>query len=202
METIKIALEGADMKRCFKNNKGFTLIELVLVIALIAIVMIPLSSFFLANYGYFNKSSQQIEAQEQAEKAVNAFSDRIMNAREVSARSYIGGNPSNSVERIVFAMMDGSYLIFQYKDENADGTKDAICMVQSGDVNYLVPDSDIAATLKARNVTAFKVTLKPDDSSLPDSNTAELSITTTDESKRNNETVTIQNEINLRNFGR
>lgn len=190
------------MKAYMQNRKGFTLLELILVMALLSIVLIPLSTFFISNYNYFHKSNQQIEAQEQAEKAINSFSERIMNAKFVAARNYVGNNPANSVERIVFAMKDGSYLIFQYMDENADGERDAICVEKSNDVDHYIASTSIQNTIRARNVIDFDVLLKPDDINLANSNLVQLGITTTDNSNKKKETVTVRSEVSLRNFGR
>ncbi|MDF2520911.1 MAG: hypothetical protein K0R84_1539, partial [Clostridia bacterium] len=151
------------MNKLIKNRKGFTLVELILVLALLSIVMVPLSSFMIVNYKYLNKANKQIEAQAEAESAVNAISGILQSAKEAAARSFVDGNPSQGVERMVFELADGSYTVFQYVDSDSDGSRDAVCAKNTSDINELIASSEIQATAIARNVAFFNIELKPDN---------------------------------------
>ncbi|MCY6959295.1 prepilin-type N-terminal cleavage/methylation domain-containing protein [Clostridium brassicae] len=55
------------------TKKGITLIELIIVIALIGIILIPISNFFLTSYSNLHKVDKEIELQSQGEKALEKF---------------------------------------------------------------------------------------------------------------------------------
>jgi prepilin-type N-terminal cleavage/methylation domain-containing protein len=188
------------MNKLIKNRKGFTLVELILVLALLSIVMVPLSSFMIVNYKYLNKANKQIEAQAEAESAVNAISGILQSAKEAAARSFVDGNPSQGVERMVFELADGSYTVFQYVDSDSDGSRDAVCAKNTSDINELIASSEIQATAIARNVAFFNIELKPDNDDMTKSNMAVITITTTDDDKSQiNESTTVKSEIFMRN---
>lgn len=188
------------MNKLIKNRKGFTLVELILVLALLSVVMVPLSSFMIGNYKYLNKANKQIEAQTEAEGAVNAIDGILQSAKEAAARSFVDGNPSQGVERMVFTLADGSYTVFQYVDSDSDGRRDAVCVKNTSDINELIDSSEVQVTAKARNVTFFNIDLKPDNEDMTKSNMVVITITTTDDDKSQiNESTTVKSEIFMRN---
>jgi len=191
------------MRNILKNKKGFTLVELIVVLALVAVVMVPVSSFFITNYKYLNKTTKETEAQRQAEKSINNIADILINTKSALDRSYVGNNSSLGVERIVFKLRDGSFVVLQYMDSNSDGRKDSINAKETNDYDYIIKASEITETIKAKNVNYFDVTLKPDDSNIANSNIAVITITVSDSGKEEgDEAVTLKTEIFMRNSNR
>lgn len=191
------------MRNLLKNKKGVTLVELIVALALITVVMIPVSSFFITNYKYLYKANKEIEAQRQAEKSINNLTDILINTKAALDRSYIGNNPSLSIDRIVFSLMDGSFVVLQYMDSNSDGRRDSINTKKTNDFDYIIQASEMSETIKAKNVNYFNVILKPDDSNIVNSNMAVLTITVSDSGVADrDETVTVNSEIFMRNFNR
>lgn len=191
------------MRNLLKNRRGITLIELIVALSLVMVVMIPLSSFFITNYKNLYKVDKQIEAQRQAEKSINNLADILINSKAALDRSYISNNPSLSIDRIVFSLMDGSFVVLQYMDTNSDGRRDSINAKNTSDIDYIIQDTEISETIKAKNVDYFNVILKPDDSNIANSSMAVLTITVSDSgAAEGDETVTVSSEIYMRNFDR
>lgn len=191
------------MRNLLKNRRGITLVELIVALSLVMVVMIPLSSFFITNYKNLYKVDKQIEAQRQAEKSINNLADILINSKAALDRSYISNNPSLSVERIVFSLMDGSFAVLQYMDTNSDGRRDSINAKNTSDIDYVIQAAEISETIKAKNVDYFNVILKPDDSNIANSSMAVLTITVSDSGEaEGDETVTVSSEIYMRNFDR
>lgn len=191
------------MRNLLKNRRGITLIELIVALSLVMVVMIPLSSFFITNYKNLYKVDKQVEAQRQAEKSINNLADILINSKAALDRSYISNNPSLSIDRIVFSLMDGSFVVLQYMDTNSDGRRDSINAKNTSDIDYIIQDTEILETIKAKNVDYFNVILKPDDSNIANSSMAVLTITVSDSgAAEGDETVTVSSEIYMRNFDR
>ncbi|SMB95016.1 hypothetical protein SAMN00017405_0311 [Desulfonispora thiosulfatigenes DSM 11270] len=64
--------------------KGFTLLELILTLALTGTVTLAIFSFFLSSYQTFSMSNDQIEVQNQAQIAISKFIEPIMWATEIA----------------------------------------------------------------------------------------------------------------------
>ncbi|WMJ80845.1 prepilin-type N-terminal cleavage/methylation domain-containing protein [Clostridium sp. MB40-C1] len=74
MENIKIKNKiGKGVQKMKDTKKGITLIELIIVIALIGIILIPISNFFLTSYSSLHKVDKEIELQSQGEEALEKF---------------------------------------------------------------------------------------------------------------------------------
>lgn len=74
MENIKIKNKiRKGVQKMKDTKKGITLIELIIVIALIGIILIPISNFFLTSYSNLHKVDKEIELQSQGEKALEKF---------------------------------------------------------------------------------------------------------------------------------
>ncbi|MCB2298706.1 PilW family protein [Clostridium tagluense] len=60
------------------KKKGITLIELIIAMAILAIVLSVISSFFLTNYKALNSVNKDLELQSQGEKVINFMVDNII----------------------------------------------------------------------------------------------------------------------------
>ncbi|MGV8983341.1 PilW family protein [Clostridium sp.] len=60
------------------KKKGMTLIELLIAMAILAIVLSVVSTFFLTNYNTLNSVNKDLELQSQGEKAINFMVDNII----------------------------------------------------------------------------------------------------------------------------
>ncbi|WP_268049749.1 type II secretion system protein [Clostridium ganghwense] len=155
MEDTKMIARVGDLNIKVKK-KGFTLIEVLIVISILGIVMIPLSNFFFTNYKALNEVSKQVDLQSEGEKAIKKIVDfaigskgilEVKKGAEDLSRKTNGGN----IDRIVFKTVDDSgsdlYEIFEVADNKLwHGT--------SGDSNKII-DKD--GSLSANEVSGMVI---------------------------------------------
>ncbi len=67
----------------YRNKKGFTLLELIISMAILSIVMSAIYSFFLSDYKSLNRVSSEVEIQTQAEKAIEKITNIGMESSSV-----------------------------------------------------------------------------------------------------------------------
>jgi len=87
------------------NKKGFTLIEIIMVLALAGIVMSVVMSFFIANYKSYETINAESEVQYQSQYIINYMTNKIL-----EAKSY--DESANEFEYV-----DGSFASFEKYDE-------------------------------------------------------------------------------------
>lgn len=63
------------------NNKGYSLLELVAVIAILAMIIVPIGNFLLSNYRTYHLASNQINSQQEAQKTMSLMVERAMGAK-------------------------------------------------------------------------------------------------------------------------
>ncbi|MCB2289672.1 prepilin-type N-terminal cleavage/methylation domain-containing protein [Clostridium sp. CS001] len=71
----------------YRNKKGFTLIEIIISMAIFSIVMIAIYSFFLTNYKSLNRVSLEAEIQSQAQVAMDKITNIAMESSDVVIRT-------------------------------------------------------------------------------------------------------------------
>ncbi|WP_459195416.1 PilW family protein [Wukongibacter baidiensis] len=133
-----------------RNNRGFTMVELVVVMAIMGIVFITISSFLINNIKTFNRAEDQVEAQHNIQIAMNEIVDNIMEARGIvePIKTYSGG----SVKEIIFEINESSYL--QYDFDNGSKT-----LSRGKGVNK----ASITTSEYAKHIEEFDVTKILDD---------------------------------------
>lgn len=62
------------------NNQGFSLVELVLAIAILAIIMVSLASFMGTTTRTYTRTKNDIEIQEKGQQVYDSISDKLMQA--------------------------------------------------------------------------------------------------------------------------
>jgi|GEM_PF-2468057 len=86
-------------------KKGFTLIEMLITLALIGIVMGAISSFFLTNYKTLNNVSKELDFQREGEKAISFIIDKAMESKgigEVQPNNNANSSDEKDVTKVVF----------------------------------------------------------------------------------------------------
>lgn len=108
------------MMKFLKNNRAFTLIEVLISIGILGIAISIIGSFFLSNIKTFNNSDTQIELQYQLQILTSRFSEIEYEVQRVEKASF----NSDKCTKLVFKE-DGSnnYLIFEHKDTKIFYTK-------------------------------------------------------------------------------
>lgn len=86
-----------------KNKKGFTLIELIVILALAGIVIVGVMSFFIANYRSYDRINTESELQYQSQYIINYMTNKILEANKIKS---VNGSEDESgetnVNNIVF----------------------------------------------------------------------------------------------------
>lgn len=70
-----------------KNNKGFSLVELLVSIAVGGIVLIVIGSFISSGTGFFNKQSDSLDIQNELQVASNRITDSLMEATSLIVKN-------------------------------------------------------------------------------------------------------------------
>lgn len=127
------------------NNRGFTLTELIMTIAVLGVIMVPVSLVLIQGYQSYYVESDSMDAQREARE--------IMYGDGVTSHGIIG----------VLRENDGSAVNVQdYKDQNGNDTGETNVMSINGniytfDANVTTLQISGAISGSYGNVTAFKV---------------------------------------------
>lgn len=117
-----------------KDRKGVTLLELLIVSALIIVVLLPISMFFTGNLNHFYRENDRQNAQREAGRIMEQLTARVMEANRYSAD---GGNYK-------FITDNNEEWIFNYKGNRLEYNPDKT-------------EADNMVEL-SQNVSGFKIT--------------------------------------------
>lgn len=107
------------------KKRGFTLIEVLITVAILGIVMTALSNFFFTNYNTLNKVSKQIDLQSEGEKGMKKIVNTSIESKGIvevkkGGEELIEKDTAENISRIVFKTIDTSgndiYEIFEVAD--------------------------------------------------------------------------------------
>lgn len=110
-----------------QKNSGFSLIELIIAIAVLAFLMLAVSSFMGSSVKQTKKEQTEVKIQTQAQETYSLITDSIMQAQEILIVGYTADNPD-----LIDFSKDGN-------DSSANLTK-----------KYFVKDEETATALKAK----------------------------------------------------
>lgn len=119
------------------NNKGMTLLELIISMAIAVIVVVMIVSFMNGAFRVFQKTSDEVNLQMEAQTAVNQLSDITMEAKEIQISS------------------DGNKYLVSY---NITGKKDYVIIFDP--VNYKLYLKEIDVADKASPTESNLVTME------------------------------------------
>jgi prepilin-type N-terminal cleavage/methylation domain-containing protein len=95
------------------NNQGMSLLELIISIAISAIVILMIVSFLSGAFRTFRRANDEVNLQMEAQTTINQITKLVMEAKEVSAKSIV----STEEERYLIDKPTGSdYGIIFRKD--------------------------------------------------------------------------------------
>jgi len=127
-----------------EKQKGFTLIELAIVIALLAILGLGIVTFFTNTFRTWWQASQQIDAQQKARVAMDEMSRNIRQCANPGAILPAVGASATS---IIFVLFDagGNRNMVYYRGDSGTGAPDpagtALYRQVDGVITTLIPDN-------------------------------------------------------------
>ena len=86
------------MKKIKDNNSGFTLVELIIAMAVLAFLMTAIGSLMGSSIASHKKQKAEIQVHTSAQETYNQITDSIMQAKEVVIAGYEVDTPYNFVE--------------------------------------------------------------------------------------------------------
>ena len=182
-----------------QDNRGFTLVELIVCIAIFAIVMLAAFGFMTAGSRSFTTVNTRIDRQLKAQLALNHVADTLMNGctgvSYTSGKLYVltdnsDGTTGYSVS--VYGLSSGSlkYVRKSYSAAPTANTADGVTTLTYSVVGAAVKD------LVASGVDTFSVTLSPAAAGKPVSS-AVVTLKLKNDTKTYTQTVALRNKPQL-----
>lgn len=129
-----------------QDNKGFSLIELLVSISISVIILGIVASFLWQSTNYYRRSCEDITLQMEAQTILNQLKDLIVEANCVAF--------DNSVEPTMLKIQHGEELLYEISLNNSGKTLDFIKAIREvdGSISHTIPQ------LFGRYVEHFHVT--------------------------------------------
>ena len=144
-----------------KKNKGFTLVELVVTVAILSIVMIIVTNFFLYNNRIFRKSDSLSQVQFDVRMASDYITTELRNVENVSL---VNDTLGNSIDLTLVSSKYPNVTGVNFSIRSLSGKYLVIYTVEGNDVthqNYFKLDSEVLLN----NVTSIAEVLDEDEDS-------------------------------------
>ena len=144
-----------------EKEKGFTLIELMVVVALLAVLGYGIVTFFTNTFKVWWQTRQQIEAQQKARVAMDEMTRFIRQARPVTGIEVDKWGSEAANTMITFTHIDGRQIRY-YKSD------DSLKRVVGGDTTDVIPEDlvsiyfilDSTITPTQVDISTFTVTVE------------------------------------------
>ena len=107
-----------------KNKRGYTLVELILVISIIGVIITAIGSFLINNYKLFYKGDNQINIQNELQISMAYIVNNIMESSRVESiydgnnESLLSESGSVEVKGIVFLTTGGDRVTIERDSDN------------------------------------------------------------------------------------
>jgi len=173
------------MKNIFGNKKGFSLIEMMVVVVILGVIVLALVTFFTGGTKSWVAGQSQLKAQREARQAIDRMVREIREGNEIKSNSdsysvtvYIPPFPLEGIdERYVFYALSGTTM-------KRDG-------------NPLIDNVQINGESIFKYYNNDGTEVNP-----PDSTVSKVHINLkVDVDKDSNPDITLNTDVNLRNFG-
>ncbi len=149
-------------KKNIKNNKGLSLIEMIVAVAIISIVIVTVTSFMVTGTKLFGSSHDEIRKQERAQLAVSTIENRVIDANKgVTCRE----DADRKVLTIYNLDSDGTTRLFEYFVYDIADQK--IYYLSSTGTEITDFGSIDKSEVVAENVTDFKLLQKGESKAAP-----------------------------------
>lgn len=170
-----------------KIKKGFTLLEILIVLSIMGIVATSVYTFFFNNYKILNNTSIELDLQSEGQKVIDFIINKSMEASAI-VEVYVNNDNINNkitsltvdnVTRLVLKRSDGKFRVFQVEGEGEEKKL------------YYIDDAEASQEV-AKNIDFIDIS---SDTSLQDTNTINITLNL----KLKNVPKVIESQVNLRN---
>ena len=163
-----------------KNQKGFSLIEMMVVVVILGVIVLALVTFFTGGTKSWVAGQSQLKAQREARQAIDQMVREIREASDII-------DSSTSFKKIKFNTPWTSNIEYSWSGDTWDpilrGINPLIDNVQSLDFTYFDNIGDLVDPPDSDKVSKVHIDLK------------------VDVDKDGNPDITLNTDVNLRNFG-
>lgn len=150
-----------------KDKRGFTLIELIVVLGLAGIVISVVMSFFIANYKSYETINTDTELQYQSQYIINFMTNKILEANEI-----VSVNKNSDIN--LTTEKEISFISFQY------GQDDTECYNFKVEDNRIYFGDDVvngdASSQIGGSFDKLKLIILPIDASFKDTNSIKIKL--------------------------
>jgi len=166
-----------------KNNKGFSLIEMMIVVAILGIIILGLVTFFTGGTKSWVAGQSQLKAQREARQAMDRMVKEIREARSINNSSTLSSISFNSPFNgdITYNYNSGDKKVYRQKSGNSSIVIDNVLVFE---VTYW-NSNEIEKTPSSESNEISKVHI-------------DLQVDVDDDG---NPDITLNTDVSLRNFG-
>lgn len=177
------------------NNKGFSLLEVLVAVAITAVIATLIAAFVTSGTGYFRKQSNSIDLQNMLQETSNKITDSLMEATSIEIKEQGGAlwiytgdfeevDPKVKPKLILWLKSAGEIYVMDYEISDTGSVDEGYCM--------------------AKYVKDFKIELDPKCEN-PDTHKWEqplmfnvsISLENRDEERSDSKTTTLRNKIDM-----
>ena len=169
-----------------KNQKGYSLIEMMVVVVILGLIVLGLVTFFTGGARSWIAGQRQLEAQRNARQAIDRMAREIREGKNVTSGSdttitvsipSLGGNPAYDV---TFALSGTT--IQRIKNSTSNPLIDNVLKISGEDIFEYYDSSGIEINPPDSTVSKIHINLK------------------VDVDKDSNPDITLNTDVNLRNY--
>ena len=170
------------------NNRGFSLVEILIAFAILAVVSTMIMTFVSTSSGYYRRQSKSLRIQNELQEASNKITDALMEATEIRIDYsnnricvYTGpdasyNNPDAKVKPKLIVWEKNTGKLYVYDNNNPDSGDEAYCLTQncqSLSISVLNLDES-GDTFSAPLMIKVDITLAIDEAERSDSKTTTI----------------------------
>lgn len=109
-------------KKLLQENKGFSMVELVIAVGILSIVGVSLVAFVRQSSNTYNRTTAETDVQEEAQLTANAITDRVIDC-ETQLKFYDGHESTDSYGVVSYDSFTVGYIDASGRPVSLDNAK-------------------------------------------------------------------------------
>lgn len=141
-----------------KNNKGLSLVEVIISVAIVSIVLVTITSFMVTGTKMFGTSSNEIQLQQDAQLVLNNIENRIVDAQLGAAyEAEISATGGDCSVLTILNEKENEYIFWVTSEKKIYYVSDSASTPQTGEQIY---NARTGAEVLAEDIEDFSVEVK------------------------------------------